>query len=54
MAGEEDPNTPIEDSEDKALPSLLVQFNRFSDADHFIWPDTTDPFFRALRESIES
>lgn len=56
LGGEEDPITPIADSEDiaAALPSHLVRFERFAGAGHQIVPDKPDAFFRVVREFIAS
>lgn len=54
LAGEDDPVTPVEDSEDivAALDPSLVQFERFADAGHGVWIDDNDRAFDVLREFI--
>ena len=54
IAGEEDPVTPIEDSEDIAanLDPSVVRFERFADAGHGDWLDHHDRAFAVLREFI--
>lgn len=56
IAGEEDPVTPIEDSEDIVahLDPSIVQFERFADAGHGVWIDQPDRAFAVLREFIAS
>lgn len=51
LAGEDDPITPIGDSEDivAALPGELVQFERFANAGHGVWRDLPEPAFRTIR-----
>ena len=54
LAGEEDPITPIEDSEDivAKLDPTLVRFERFSRCGHGVWRDAPDRAFSILREFI--
>lgn len=56
IAGEEDPVTPIEDSEDMVahLDPSIVRFERFADAGHGVWIDQNDRAFAVLREFITS
>ncbi|HUY27176.1 MAG TPA: alpha/beta hydrolase [Candidatus Binataceae bacterium] len=56
MAGEEDPVTPLADSEDiaAALPRELVRLERFAKAGHGIATDSPERFFKVLREFIGS
>ena len=51
LAGEQDPVTPMGDSEDivAALPSHLTRFERFADAGHGVWRDQPEPAFRSIR-----
>jgi len=54
LAGEEDPITPIEDSEDIAakLDPALVQFERFTNCGHGVWRDDPERAFSVLRDFI--
>lgn len=54
IAGEDDPITPIEDSEDiaRALPPNLVTFARFTEAGHGVYRDRPVAFFQCLRDFI--
>ncbi len=56
MAGELDPITPIEDSEDIVanLDPSIVRFERFANAGHGVWIDNPDRAFAVLREFITS
>ncbi|MGH7779487.1 MAG: alpha/beta fold hydrolase [Candidatus Binataceae bacterium] len=53
-AGEMDPITPIENSEDiaKAIPSGLVRLERFKDSGHGVHRDEPEHFDRVVREFI--
>jgi pimeloyl-ACP methyl ester carboxylesterase len=54
VAGEDDPITPLADSEEiaAALPPDLVRFERFAGAGHGVFHDQPTAFFRVLREFI--
>lgn len=54
MAGEDDPITPIADSEDivAALPPHLVRFERFAGAGHGVYRDAPERAFAVLREFL--
>jgi proline iminopeptidase len=54
MGGEDDPITPIADSEDivAALPRPLVRFERFAAAGHGIVNDAPERFLAVVREFI--
>lgn len=54
LAGEEDPVTPIEDSEDIVahLDPSIVRFERFANAGHGVWIDDNDRAFEVLRDFI--
>lgn len=54
MAGEDDPITPIADSEDivAALPKHLVRFERFPNAGHGPYRDDPERAFALLREVL--
>lgn len=56
MGGEDDPITPIADSEDiaAALPPEVTRFERFAAAGHGIVRDTPDRFLAVLRKFITS
>ena len=56
MGGEDDPITPIADSEDiaAAIPSDLVRFERFAATGHGIVNDAPDRFLEVLTEFIAS
>ena len=56
LAGEEDPITPIEDSEDIAakLDPALVQFERFTNCGHGVWRDHPERAFSVLRKFLLS
>jgi pimeloyl-ACP methyl ester carboxylesterase len=56
MGGEDDPITPIADSEDiaAALPKELVRFERFAKTGHGIVNDAPDRFLAVLKEFITS
>ena len=56
LAGEDDPVTPIEDSEDivARLDPSIVRFERFANAGHGVWIDDEDRAFAVLREFIQS
>jgi pimeloyl-ACP methyl ester carboxylesterase len=51
LAGEDDPITPMADSEDivAALPPGLARFERFAEAGHGVWRDVPEAAFRAIR-----
>jgi len=55
-AGEHDPITPIEDSEDiaAAIPAGLARLERFTDAGHGTQRDEPEHFDRVIREFIAS
>lgn len=56
LAGEEDPVTPVEDSEDlraRMNPSLL-RYERFAGAGHGVWLDKPERAFAAIREFVLS
>jgi proline iminopeptidase len=55
LAGEEDPITPMGDSEDivAALPRPLTRFERFANAGHGVWRDQPDAAFRSIRAFIQ-
>lgn len=54
LAGEDDPVTPVEDSEDIVanLDPSIVRFERFANAGHGVWIDHNDRAFAVLREFI--
>jgi pimeloyl-ACP methyl ester carboxylesterase len=54
VAGEDDPITPIQDSEDiaAAMRPDLVRLARFPDAGHGVYRDRPEAFFRCLRDFI--
>jgi proline iminopeptidase len=54
MAGEDDPITPIGDSEDivAALPPGLTRFERFTGAGHGVYRDAPERAFSLLREFV--
>lgn len=56
LAGEDDPVTPVQDSEDivAQLDSGIVRFERFADAGHGVWLDHNDGAFAVLRDFITS
>lgn len=56
LAGEEDPVTPIEDSEDIAgqIDPSLLQFERFANAGHGVWLDRHADAFAQIRSFITS
>jgi proline iminopeptidase len=56
MAGEQDPITPIGDSEDivAALPPGLARFERFANAGHGVWRDLPDEGLRVIRDFLAS
>jgi pimeloyl-ACP methyl ester carboxylesterase len=56
MAGEDDPITPLADSEDiaNAIPAGLARLARFPNAGHGVFRDTPEAFFKSLREFITS
>jgi len=56
MGGEDDPITPIADSEDisAALPKELVRFERFPKTGHGIVNDAPERFLAVLKEFIIS
>ena len=56
MGGEDDPITPIADSEDiaAALPKELVRFERFPTTGHGIVNDSPERFLAVLKEFIIS
>jgi len=56
MGGEDDPITPIEDSEDIAagLPKELVRFERFPATGHGIVNDAPERFIQLLKEFVAS
>lgn len=55
LAGEEDPVTPIADSEDIVahLDPSIVRFERFANAGHGVWIDDSDRVFAVLRDFIQ-
>ena len=55
LAGEDDPITPIGDSEDilAALPPGLGRLERFPDAGHGVWRDRPDEAFRRIRGFLQ-
>ena len=56
LAGEDDPVTPISDSEDivAGLDPAIVRFERFANAGHGVWIDDKDRAFEVLRDFITS
>jgi proline iminopeptidase len=54
LAGEDDPITPMGDSEDivAALPRDVVRFERFANAGHGVWRDVPDAAFRVIRDFL--
>jgi pimeloyl-ACP methyl ester carboxylesterase len=54
LAGEEDPITPVRESEDivAALPPELVRFERFPNAGHGVVTDAPERFLAVVREFI--
>jgi pimeloyl-ACP methyl ester carboxylesterase len=56
LAGEKDPITPIEDAQEivAALPSSLVQFERFENAGHHPFWDQPTLFFDRVRRFMVS
>jgi pimeloyl-ACP methyl ester carboxylesterase len=54
MAGEEDPVTPLAESEDiaAAIQPELVKMVRFANAGHGVYRDRPEAFFRELRDFI--
>ena len=56
MAGEKDPITPLQDAQEivAALPSSLVQFERFENAGHHLFWDQTTCFFDRVRRFMLS
>jgi pimeloyl-ACP methyl ester carboxylesterase len=56
LAGEDDPVTPISDSEDivAGLDPAIVRFERFANAGHGVWIDHKDRAFEVLRDFITS
>ena len=54
LAGDLDPVTPIDDSDDivAALPPALVRYERFLGAGHGVGQDQPDRYFAVLREFI--
>ena len=56
LAGEDDPITPMGDSEDivAALPSELVRFERFANAGHGVWRDEPEAALRVIRDFLAS
>jgi proline iminopeptidase len=54
VAGEDDPITPLADSEEiaTALPHDLVRFERFAGAGHGVFRDRPTAFFKVLRDFI--
>ena len=56
LAGEDDPVTPIEDSEDMVarLDPALVRFERFERAGHGVWIDDEARAFAVLEDFIRS
>lgn len=54
LAGEDDPITPIEDSEDivARLDPAIVRFERFPKCGHGVWRDDPERAFATLREFI--
>jgi pimeloyl-ACP methyl ester carboxylesterase len=55
LGGEDDPMHPIESQADiaAALPTHLVQFERFANCGHAVMPDATERTAAVLREFIE-
>jgi proline iminopeptidase len=56
LGGEDDPITPIEDSEDiaAAIPRELVRFERFPATGHGIVNDAPERFIEVLKEFVTS
>jgi pimeloyl-ACP methyl ester carboxylesterase len=56
MAGEKDPITPLQDAQEivAALPSSLVQFERFENAGHHLFWDQSTSFFDRVRRFMLS
>jgi pimeloyl-ACP methyl ester carboxylesterase len=56
IAGEDDPITPVADSEDiaAALPAHLVRLERFPGCGHPVYQDDDERFFRVVREFLRS
>jgi len=56
LAGENDPITPVADAQEivDALPSRLVQFERFENAGHHLFWDRSEYFFERVRKFITS
>ena len=56
MAGEEDPVTPVQDSEDMAVKinSRLLRFEKFTNAGHGVWLDDHDAAFAIIRDFISN
>ncbi len=56
LAGEDDPVTPVEDSEDivAGLDPSIVRFERFANAGHGVWIDHNDAAMAVLRDFIQS
>jgi pimeloyl-ACP methyl ester carboxylesterase len=56
MGGEDDPITPVADSEDiaAALPQELVRFERFPATGHGIVNDAPERFIQVLKEFVAS
>jgi pimeloyl-ACP methyl ester carboxylesterase len=54
MSGEDDPITPIGDSEDivAALPPGLARFERFTGAGHGVYRDAPERAFSLLRDFV--
>jgi proline iminopeptidase len=54
IGGEQDPITPIADSEDLVaqLPKNLVRFERFADAGHGVVQDQPQRFFEVIRDFV--
>ena len=54
MGGEDDPITPVEDSEDiaAALPKEFAHFERFPATGHGIVSDAPERFIRVLKEFV--
>lgn len=54
LAGEEDPVTPVADSEDLAsrIDANLVRFERFANAGHGVWLDNQVGAFAVIRDFI--
>ena len=56
LTGDEDPVTPIQDSEDMAekINPALLRFEKFENAGHGVWLDTHDAAFAIIRDFISN